>query len=116
MTEKEAKGWLDHMDEPKLIKMIMEYDTMKQALCARTLSIPTGTDDWLERSILRAQQLRECEIQLRVLINTTSAALEQASWMSLIRTCTNCMGRKTTGKGDEECSCAICGGTGLRRL
>jgi hypothetical protein len=116
MTRDEAKRWLKGMDEDKLISMVLEYDTMKQALCAQTLSIPTGTDDWLDRSLRRAEQLRECEAQLRALIHTTTAALEQAAWRVNIRVCTNCMGRKTTGKGADEHSCVICDGTGLRRL
>jgi hypothetical protein len=116
MTEKEAEKYYEEMPTAKqrkmAIKLMVENHQLKQALCAQTLGIPTGADDWIMRSVRKAEQLRECEHQLRKIIYEESELLEEVKWRTQFRECSNCMGQKTIG-GE---SCVICGGTGLYKI
>lgn len=115
MTQEEAKRWLDNVlskNEARLIEILMEYDTLRSALCERTLLVATGADDWVSRSIRRAEVLSYAERALRKLINLGSVAIEDAKRDSYYRECGNCAGRKLVN--GESCVC--CHGTGVRRL
>lgn len=111
MTDKEASDYCNRLiseNPAALAKIIREWHLLKQQLAAQTLGIPTGTDDWLNRTIHRAIRLRECEIQLHKIIRETSSLLAEAKWRAQDPVCFNCMGRTTVG----EHSCCICHGTG----
>ncbi len=112
MTKEEAKHWFDGLTEEKIINLLIEHNDLKQALCARTLLIPTGADNWISRAIRRAEHLTECERQIRKVIFRGSELIEELKDKSSFRDCWNCFGTKVTREG----SCVICQGTGLNKL
>ncbi len=111
MNIDEAKDWLDQMSEEQQVQIIKDHHQLKQELCAKILGVPTGCDDWVNRSLKRAVNLRSCEHHLRVLITGTSTLLEQAKWDTFIEECSNCQGTKRV-QGEPCCSCQ---GTGRHR-
>lgn len=104
----EAEKVLDSMKREDLIQLVRDHYKLKQHLCAQTLVVPTGCDDWMDRAIERAAHLRECEIQLRKVIDGCGLILSDAKWATKKTVCTNCRGTGIV-QGD---SCCICRGTG----
>lgn len=113
MTTAEAKTWMERMTTEEIAKLLCEHQSLKQALCAQTLLVPTGTEDWIQRALFSAERLRETERQFRKLVHGATELLEEAVWRSNFRTCPNCMGRKLTSNNE---SCCICKGTGVRAI
>lgn len=111
MTKTEAKSWLDQMTDDQRVQMVMEHRELKQHLCAQTLCIPTGTDDWIIRAIREAAQLRHAQNALRAVIRGTLNILNEAHERTLPTICYNCQGNKTVN-GE---SCCICKGTGAAK-
>lgn len=108
MTRDEAEKWFDRMGRDAQITMLIEHDKLRQHLCAQTLGVPTGADDWVSRAVERGQHLRECENQLRQVISGCGTILAAAQWATKKTICTNCRG---SGVIAGE-SCCICRGTG----
>lgn len=104
IQKKEASEILGRMSADAKINMVIEYHALRQGLCANTLSIPTGANDWVSRSIDRAMHLRNCETQLRILYHEVSAAFEKAKWETKITECFNCRGEGTVN-GETCCIC-----------
>jgi hypothetical protein len=109
MNKEEAAKWLEQMGPEKAERVVFEHYHLKQHLCAQRLGVPTGCDDWVQRAIDRATHLRECETQLRILLDKGSAALQEAKWKTRHTECWNCRGTGRHSGGDE---CCVCRGTG----
>lgn len=110
MNIAEAAEWLEQMSSEKAAQIVLEHYHLKQHLCAQRLGVPTGCDDWVARAIERGEHLRECEMQLRLLLDKGSAMLAEVKWKTRHTECTNCRGTGRTG----ENACCICRGTGAR--
>lgn len=108
MNIDEAKKYIGNMTPDETAQIVVEHNRLKQHLCAAILSIPTGTDDWIERSLERARDLRECDHQLRKVVHGCGVLLNDAKWRTKQETCFNCRGTGKVGKN----SCCICNGTG----
>ena len=107
------KEWWEKMSEEDKFKLFLEWRQMKQGLCAQTLCVPTGTEDFIARAIRRAEHLSRCEGQLQKQIASLKAMIIDTHQHTHMRECWNCMGRKRT---TDDNSCCICGGTGVRPL
>lgn len=115
MTDSEAERFLEILakDRPRLIKILIEHQSLKRHLCERTLLVATGAEDWVKRAIRRAENLHESERALRKFIPSITAQIEEAKRQTNYRECGNCAGTGLVGS-DESCPC--CGGTGVRYL
>ena len=58
MTILEASNWLIGMDRDMQVRILVEWHRMKQQVAAQLLSVPTGVDDWVDRSVIEAKRLR----------------------------------------------------------
>lgn len=114
LTDREVDEWIAiaNAKPDKLREMIKEHHTLKQGLCWQVLLVPTGADDWVERSIAAGQRLKRAEYALRKLVYEVENSCATARNDVRDTTCLNCTG---SGKVGDN-SCCICNGTGLRRL
>lgn len=110
LTNKELDRWMKNMPQEKMREIVKQWDQLKQHLCARILLVPTGEDDWVQRSIDAAYKLKKNEEALRTLVYKTEIACAEARNSTRELTCTNCSGRGSHG----EDPCSICRGTGRR--
>lgn len=116
MKVETAREWLGTLSEDDILRVLVEYHTLKQELCAQVMGVPTGCDDWVDRAVGRGKRLRNAEHELSAMIhkgrsifNEGLAVLEKAEWRTKPTECANCRG---TGYVSSEQMCAICKGTG----
>lgn len=112
ITDAEADKYIAEMKPETIRKIVQEWHTLKQGLCWQTLLVPTGADDWVQRSIATARRLKRAEGAVRKLIYGVENLCAEARNDVRETTCGNCTGSGEVG----ENSCCICRGTGLRLL
>lgn len=114
MTIDQTKEWNAKMTDEERVKKLHEWWQLKQILCAQTLLIPTGTDNWIDRAIRRADHLTECRSHLRKVLRGMTDLVEETTIREFrdFPECTNCTGTGVV-HGD---SCLCCRGSGKRML
>lgn len=115
MTLDEAKEYAATLPPEEIVQIVHEHYQLRQHLCAQTLLVPTGTDNWIVRAIRRAQHLTTCRSLLRKNLHTLAMLVEETTIEEFHAApeCSNCTG---TGKGSDNNSCVICRGSGRRVL
>lgn len=124
MTPNEAKEWRKVLSPTEIEQILIEYDAIKQGVCARILGVPTGSKHWVRRSHAAAERLVKCEHTALTLIRVLENQMEMARFQiktSDIR-CSNCEGQGELpetlpdNEEGEKRSCVICKGTGRKWL
>lgn len=113
MTIQEAIAYASTMTAEQVAQKLVEHHRLKQALCAQTLGVPTGAEDWILRAIRNATKARHAERTLFEVMRTVESLISEARYRVEDIVCGNCLG---TGLMSGESSCACCKGTGRRRI
>lgn len=115
MNIEQTKEWYDRMTEAERVQKLHEWYQLKQHLCAQTLLVPTGTDNWIQRALRRAEHLSECRVLLRKVLRGMADIVEDTTLREFrdFPECSNCTG---TGMGSDKNACVCCRGTGKRVL
>lgn len=115
MTIEQTKKWYDGLSEEERVKKLHEWWQLKQILCAQTLLVPTGTDNWIARAIRRAEHLTACRGHLRSVLRTLAGVVEETTQKDFreFPECHNCCG---TGTTSDRNTCVCCHGSGKRVL
>ena len=110
------QSWYENTSDEDKYKLFLEHHALKQGLCAQRLGILTGSDDWLEKSIKRARELTECEVQLNSLLREMETKVVDIKRRINSGECFNCNGEGVNIDHSigEKNTCCICKGTGMR--
>lgn len=111
LTVKQAEELFQQLSHEQVIEMLREYRFVRNAVCERTLGVPTGTANWPHRALRRAKHMRDCEQVLRQVMGNMEAAIITGKAQLREMDCSNCCGTGSTSLGSR---CSICGGNGWR--